>query len=81
MLVGCYLAGVVPLAFNLYDEKLWLVSVLGASLLVGTALAAIIPDGVHALLSPSGGHHEESHVIEKAAAVNPLMHKVAKMVR
>jgi len=71
MLVGCYLAGVVPLAFNLSDEKLRLVSVLGAGLLVGTALAVIIPEGVHALLSPSGGHHEESHIVEKAAAVKP----------
>jgi len=69
MLVGCYLAGVVPLAFNLSDEKLRLVSVLGAGLLVGTALAVIIPEGVHALLFPSGDHHETSHVVEKAAGV------------
>lgn len=68
MLVGCYLAGAVPLAFNLSDEKLRLVSVLGAGLLVGTALAVIIPEGVHALLFPSGDHHEVSHIVEKAAA-------------
>jgi len=69
MLVGCYLAGSVPLAFNLSDEKLKLVSVLGAGLLVGTALAVIIPEGVHALLFPSGDHHEGHHVAEKAADV------------
>ena len=69
MLVGCYLAGAVPLAFNLSDEKLRLVSVLGAGLLVGTALAVIIPEGVHAMLSPSGDHHEGHHVVEKSAAV------------
>jgi len=70
MLVGCYLAGAVPLAFSLSDEKLRLVSVLGAGLLVGTALAVIIPEGVHALLFPSGDHHEGHHVVEKAAGVN-----------
>jgi len=70
MLVGCYLAGAVPLAFNLSDEKLRLVSVLGAGLLVGTALAVIIPEGVHALLFPSGEHHENHHVAGKATGAN-----------
>lgn len=69
MLVGCYLAGAVPLAFNLSDDKLRLVSVLGAGLLVGTALAVIIPEGVHALLFPSGGHHE-GHVPQKTGGTN-----------
>uniref|UniRef100_A0A4W3JMU3 Zinc transporter ZIP9 n=1 Tax=Callorhinchus milii TaxID=7868 RepID=A0A4W3JMU3_CALMI len=39
MLIGCYVAG----------EKLKLVTVLGAGLLCGTALAVIVPEGVHAL--------------------------------
>jgi len=73
MLIGCYLAGAVPLAFSLSDEKLRLVSVLGAGLLVGTALAVIIPEGVHALLFPSGDHHEGHHVAEKATGVNPVV--------
>jgi len=72
MLVGCYLAGAVPLAFNLSDEKLRLVSVLGAGLLVGTALAVIIPEGVHALLFPSGDHHEgPAHVVAKEVSALP----------
>jgi len=76
MLIGCYLAGSVPLAFNLSDEKLRLVSVLGAGLLVGTALAVIIPEGVHALLFPSGDHHDSHHVTEKATgAVEAGAHK------
>jgi len=70
MLIGCYLAGAVPLAFNLSDDKLRLVSVLGAGLLVGTALAVIIPEGVHALLFPSGDHHEAHHVVAKDASVH-----------
>uniref|UniRef100_A0A8D0BSR5 Zinc transporter ZIP9 n=1 Tax=Salvator merianae TaxID=96440 RepID=A0A8D0BSR5_SALMN len=49
MLVGCYVAGIIPLAVNFSEEKLKLVTVLGAGLLCGTALAVIVPEGVHAL--------------------------------
>nr|XP_020484347.1 zinc transporter ZIP9-like [Labrus bergylta] len=49
MLVGCYVAGSIPLAVNFSEEKLKLITVLGAGLLCGTALAVIIPEGVHAL--------------------------------
>ncbi|XP_030642212.1 zinc transporter ZIP9 isoform X2 [Chanos chanos] len=59
MLVGCYIAGTIPLAVNFSEEKLKLVTVLGAGLLCGTALAVIIPEGVHALYDEvlEGGHH------------------------
>lgn len=58
MLVGCYVAGTIPLAVNFSEEKLKLVTVLGAGLLCGTALAVIIPEGVHALYEEilEGGH-------------------------
>ncbi|XP_067131159.1 zinc transporter ZIP9 [Centruroides vittatus] len=49
MLLGCYFAGVIPLIVTLSAEKLQLVSVLGAGLLVGTALSVIIPEGVNTL--------------------------------
>ncbi|XP_023245076.1 zinc transporter ZIP9 isoform X2 [Copidosoma floridanum] len=51
MLGGSYLAGSLPLVMNLSEDKLQLVSVLGAGLLVGTALAVIIPEGVRALFN------------------------------
>ncbi|XP_073721016.1 zinc transporter ZIP9-like [Misgurnus anguillicaudatus] len=59
MLVGCYVAGTIPLAVNFSEEKLKLVTVLGAGLLCGTALAVIIPEGVHALYEEmlEEGHH------------------------
>ncbi|KAK6306829.1 hypothetical protein J4Q44_G00219770 [Coregonus suidteri] len=59
MLVGCYVAGTIPLAINFSEEKLKLVTVLGAGLLCGTALAVIIPEGVHALYEEvlEGLHH------------------------
>uniref|UniRef100_A0A2C9JUE1 Zinc transporter ZIP9 n=1 Tax=Biomphalaria glabrata TaxID=6526 RepID=A0A2C9JUE1_BIOGL len=68
MLIGCYLAGVIPLTISLSEEKLKLVTVLGAGLLVGTALAVIIPEGVHAMYSSLEGAHE--HVHEHAREVN-----------
>ncbi|CAF4972565.1 unnamed protein product, partial [Rotaria sp. Silwood1] len=49
MFLGSYLSGLIPLAFNLSETKMRYVTVLGAGLLVGTALAVIIPEGVHAL--------------------------------
>ncbi|RUS78261.1 hypothetical protein EGW08_013977 [Elysia chlorotica] len=60
MLVGCYLAGVIPLTISLSEDKLRLITVLGAGLLVGTALAVIIPEGVHAMYS-NGGAHDHDH--------------------
>ncbi|XP_044007723.1 zinc transporter ZIP9 isoform X2 [Aphidius gifuensis] len=51
MLVGSYLAGSLPLVMNLSEDKLQIVSVFGAGLLVGTALAVIIPEGINALFT------------------------------
>lgn len=51
MLIGSYLAGSIPLFINLSEGKLKKVTVFGAGLLVGTALAVIIPEGVRSLTS------------------------------
>ncbi|KAM8921628.1 zinc transporter ZIP9 [Pelodytes ibericus] len=60
MLVGCYVSGIIPLAVNFSEERLKLVTVLGAGLLCGTALAVIVPEGVHALYEDilEAKHHE-----------------------
>ncbi|CAF4879400.1 unnamed protein product, partial [Rotaria magnacalcarata] len=67
MFFGSYLSGLVPLAFNLSETKMRYVTVLGAGLLVGTALAVIIPEGVHALyineLESAHGKIESDHKI------------------
>nr|XP_042705281.1 zinc transporter ZIP9 isoform X2 [Chrysemys picta bellii] len=73
MLVGCYVAGIIPLAVNFSEERLKLVTVLGAGLLCGTALAVIVPEGVHALYEDilEGKHHQASdtqNVIESEKA-------------
>ncbi|XP_066496402.1 zinc transporter ZIP9 [Tiliqua scincoides] len=76
MLVGCYVAGIIPLAVNFSEERLKLVTVLGAGLLCGTALAVIVPEGVHALYEDilEAKHHPVSETqkaveSEKAADV------------
>ncbi|XP_025774456.1 zinc transporter ZIP9 isoform X2 [Puma concolor] len=80
MLVGCYVAGIVPLAVNFSEERLKLVTVLGAGLLCGTALAVIVPEGVHALYEDilEGKHHEASetqNVIASDKAEIPVVHE------
>ena len=49
MLVGSYMAGYLPLSFNLSENMIAYTSSLGAGLLIGTALIVIIPEGVNAL--------------------------------
>ncbi|XP_077073599.1 zinc transporter ZIP9 [Siphateles boraxobius] len=46
MFVGCFVLGIIPLLIHLSEHKLQLITVLGAGLLCGTALAIIIPEGV-----------------------------------
>lgn len=49
MFLGCFLLGLIPLMIKLSEQKLQFVSVLGAGLLCGTALAIIIPEGIELL--------------------------------
>ncbi|XP_059215470.1 zinc transporter ZIP9 [Centropristis striata] len=46
MFVGCFVLGFIPLLFRLSEKSLQFVSILGAGLLCGTALAITIPEGV-----------------------------------
>lgn len=61
MLVGCYLAGTIPLSISLSEGKTRMTTVLGAGLLVGTALAVIIPEGIHSLFADIKEEHDETH--------------------
>ncbi|XP_007442508.1 zinc transporter ZIP9 [Python bivittatus] len=79
MLIGCYVAGIIPLAVNFSEERLKLVTVLGAGLLCGTALAVIVPEGVHALYEDllEAKHHpvsESQKVIGSEKADVPDVH-------
>ncbi|XP_044069238.1 zinc transporter ZIP9 [Siniperca chuatsi] len=46
MFLGCFFLGFIPLLFRLSEKSLQFVSILGAGLLCGTALAITIPEGV-----------------------------------
>ncbi|KAK5853823.1 hypothetical protein PBY51_014947 [Eleginops maclovinus] len=46
MFVGTFVLGFIPLLFRLNEKSLQFVSILGAGLLCGTALAITIPEGV-----------------------------------
>ncbi|KAJ0182879.1 hypothetical protein K1T71_000855 [Dendrolimus kikuchii] len=70
MLIGSYVAGSIPLNVSMSEEKLKKITVLGAGLLVGTALAVIIPEGVRSLFT------ERSHptVVTKDITIEPPAH-------
>nr|CAG4648277.1 EOG090X0EEU [Moina brachiata]SVE93284.1 EOG090X0EEU [Moina brachiata] len=51
MLVGSFVAGSVPLIMTLSEERLNLVSIFGAGLLIGAALTVIIPEGIQMIYS------------------------------
>ena len=50
MLFGSYAAGSLPLFMPMSEEKLHLVSVMGAGLLLGVAFAVIVPEGMQTLI-------------------------------
>lgn len=75
MLLGCYIAGSIPLVMTMSEDRMEVVTVLGAGLLVGTALTVIIPEGVNTLfslhdhnkspgLATSETHHHEATASE-----------------
>ncbi|XP_043473927.1 zinc transporter ZIP9 [Leptopilina heterotoma] len=70
MLIGSYLAGSVPLVMNLSEDKLQLISVLGAGLLVGTALAVIIPEGVRVLFTSTTNDSHGSHDLHSLIGIS-----------
>ncbi|XP_052333382.1 zinc transporter ZIP9-like [Oncorhynchus keta] len=49
MFLGCFLLGLIPLQMKLSEKSLQFVSVFGAGLLCGTALAIVLPEGVELL--------------------------------
>lgn len=60
MLVGCYVFGSIPLSLSFSERNMRSVSIIGAGLIVGTALSVIIPEGVHALYERETGPHFHS---------------------
>ncbi|XP_028279377.1 zinc transporter ZIP9 [Parambassis ranga] len=63
MFVGSLLLGFIPLLFRLSEKSLRFVSILGAGLLCGTALAITIPEGVGLLEDSSGASSSSSSAL------------------
>lgn len=61
MLVGCYIFGSIPLSLTISERNMRSVSIVGAGLIVGTALSVIIPEGVHAIYEQDGHGHGHGH--------------------
>merc|ERR1719312_602943 len=77
--MGSYLAGSIPLFIAMSEEKLQLVSVMGAGLLLGTALSVIIPEGMQTLnmaYSGSKAEHHHEHGEEHDHEENPVPHLI-----
>merc|ERR1711981_1518277 len=65
-MVGSYGAGSAPLFMPLNEEKLHMVSVMGAGLLVGVAFAVIIPEGVLALIKAYTIQQSNHHLQQRS---------------
>lgn len=65
MLCGSYLAGSVPLFMTMSEDILQLVSVMGAGLLIGVALAVIVPEGMQTLIKAYQMKEKASHSTEE----------------
>lgn len=80
MLIGSYIAGSIPLVVTLSEEKLKVVTVFGAGLLVGTALAVIIPEGIRALYSDIVPVHAHAAADIKNVADAQAIHSSSSVI-
>ncbi|KAF5403876.1 hypothetical protein PHET_02605 [Paragonimus heterotremus] len=74
LFVGSYLAGYLPIAFNLSPAKLRLLTIFGAGLLLGAALVIIIPEGIDSLYSvQQKSSLEKMRLLENHGGANALL--------
>lgn len=55
-----FLAGILPLSFNLSTRQLRIITLLGTGVLVGTSLIVIIPEGIETMYSAGSKTHSHS---------------------
>lgn len=72
MFLGCFILGFIPLLFKLSQTSLKFISILGAGLLCGTALAITIPEGVDLL--EDSFNDEADHSSATASVLNKTEH-------
>src|SRR5436305_15031583 len=69
MFIGSFLAGSIPLAFHLSEDRLRTISAFGVGLLVGTSLIVIIPEGIETLYNVDLSNLDSSEVNSLSASV------------
>ncbi|KAK7901421.1 hypothetical protein WMY93_018190 [Mugilogobius chulae] len=72
MFIGCFILGFIPLLFTLSQRRLKFISILGAGLLCGTALAITIPEGVELLEDALTGEDRVS--VKSSSDLNETYH-------
>uniref|UniRef100_A0A8D3AAA4 Zinc transporter ZIP9 n=1 Tax=Scophthalmus maximus TaxID=52904 RepID=A0A8D3AAA4_SCOMX len=77
MFVGCFVLGFIPLLFGLSERSLQFVSILGAGLLCGTALAITIPEGVGLLEESWRGEPWELYTLSWMTTLGLVIHAAA----
>lgn len=60
MAIASFLAGILPLSFNLSSRQLRIITLLGTGVLVGTSLIVIIPEGIETMYSAGAVSHLHS---------------------
>ncbi|KAF2852604.1 ZIP metal ion transporter-like protein [Plenodomus tracheiphilus IPT5] len=60
MAVASFLAGILPLSFNLSSHQLRIITLLGTGVLVGTSLIVIIPEGIETMYSAGSASHNHN---------------------
>jgi solute carrier family 39 (zinc transporter), member 9 len=70
MFVGSFVSGLIPLTLSLSESKMRFITIIGAGLLVGTALAVIIPEGVNTLYKNNNGN---DHGMQKRDTISSLI--------
>ncbi|KAI4670150.1 uncharacterized protein J4E79_000431 [Alternaria viburni] len=72
--IASFLAGILPLSFNLSTRQLRIITLLGTGVLVGTSLIVIIPEGIETMYSAGSKAHAHS-----ARSVQPTIPSVVSL--
>jgi len=75
MFLGSFVSGLIPLTLSLSESKMRFITIIGAGLLVGTALAVIIPEGVHTLYK---NNDNSPHDVDKRDIILPIVNSIVK---
>lgn len=73
MAIASFLAGILPLSFNLSSRQLRIITLLGTGVLVGTSLIVIIPEGIETMYSAGAASR-----LHSARSTQPIVPSVSE---